>query len=115
MDEAAYKAQMAQIEMEYNKAYYRWMFCPESEVEEAKRMLDIWRHKYFTFWYELPALWSQPKTPIILPNVGDTIRWFGTIYTVDAIKAPDVVVVTMGNGIQLPLWWHGGPGNTILK
>lgn len=62
-----------------------------------------------------PHCTPKPKTPIVLPKIGDMIRWFGTVYKVDAIKAPDVVVVTMGNGIQLPLWWHGGPGNTILN
>jgi len=31
----------------YNEAYYRWVFCPDKETEEAKRLLDIWRHKWF--------------------------------------------------------------------
>ncbi len=48
-EDIAYKAQMRNIENEYNIAYYRWLFCPESEKAEAKRILDIWRHKYFTF------------------------------------------------------------------
>lgn len=49
MDDDTYKVQMGYIEQEYNRAYYHWLFCPENEVKEAKRMLDIWRHKYFTF------------------------------------------------------------------
>lgn len=43
-----YRVQMTYIEMEYNQAYYRWVFCPENERNEAKRLLDIWRHKYFS-------------------------------------------------------------------
>jgi hypothetical protein len=31
----------------YNEAYFRWVFCPPWETEEAKRLLDIWRHKWF--------------------------------------------------------------------
>jgi hypothetical protein len=48
LDLIAYKHEIARIEHEYNVAYYRWVFCPESERVEAKRLLDIWRHKWFT-------------------------------------------------------------------
>ena len=48
MDDIAYKAEMLYIEQQYNVAYYKWVFCPESEQAEAKKLLDIWRHKYFT-------------------------------------------------------------------
>lgn len=41
------KAERIYIENEYNKAYNRWVFCPPSEKAEAKKMLDIWRHKFF--------------------------------------------------------------------
>ncbi len=57
----------------------------------------------------------KPKVPIVLPTVGQMIRWFGTIYKVVAVNAPDVVVVTLGNGHKSNLWWTGGAGNTILK
>lgn len=49
MDDDGYKSQISYIELEYNRAYYRWVFCPDAEKKEAKRLLDIWRHKYFTF------------------------------------------------------------------
>ena len=32
---------------EYNKAYYRFVFCSEGEKEESKEKLDILRSKYF--------------------------------------------------------------------
>lgn len=48
LEEIEWKADMRHIEHEYNVAYYRWLFCPESEKAEAKRLLDIWRHKYFS-------------------------------------------------------------------
>jgi hypothetical protein len=57
----------------------------------------------------------KSKVPIVLPTVGQLINWFGTIYKVDAVKSPDVVVVTLGNGYKSNLWWTGGAGNTILK
>lgn len=43
------KAEIARIEHNYNVSYYRWLFCPEIEKSEAKRLLDIWRHKFFNF------------------------------------------------------------------
>lgn len=43
-----YESYMSHLSYEYDRAYYRWLFCPESEVREAKRLLDIWRHKYFS-------------------------------------------------------------------
>lgn len=36
------------IRFEYDRAYDRATFCPESEREEAEKMLAIWRHKYFS-------------------------------------------------------------------
>lgn len=36
------------IRLEYDRAFWRVEFCPESELEEAERMLAIWRHKYFS-------------------------------------------------------------------
>jgi hypothetical protein len=49
MTEEVYKAQIAQIQHEYDKAYYRWLFCPDNQKTEAKWFLDIWRSKFFSF------------------------------------------------------------------
>lgn len=36
------------LRFEYDRAYYRWLFCSEPEREESEEMLRIWRHKYFS-------------------------------------------------------------------
>lgn len=35
------------FKFEYDKAYYRFVFCPENERVEAQRLLQIWRSKWF--------------------------------------------------------------------
>ena len=41
-----------------------------------------------------------------LPSVGDLIMWWGTIYYVTRhTERSDVIIITMNNGIELPLWW----------
>lgn len=47
LEELERRAEYDRITAEYNKAYYRTVFCPEWELPEAKRMLAIWRHKWF--------------------------------------------------------------------
>ena len=42
-----YKNEMLYIQYEYDKAYYKWLFCPESEQKEAAWYLSIWRNKFF--------------------------------------------------------------------
>lgn len=46
-EEIRYKHEYDRIKFAYDQAYYRTVFCPESELPEAKRLLDIWRHKWF--------------------------------------------------------------------
>jgi hypothetical protein len=35
-DPDVYEAQQKVLLMDYNRAYYKWLFCPESEKEDAK-------------------------------------------------------------------------------
>jgi len=44
-EDLVYEAQMKFIQRSYDEAYYRWLYCPESEQKEAKRMLDIWANR----------------------------------------------------------------------
>lgn len=48
LEEIEWEAEMRHIEHEYNMAYCRWVYCPDSEKDEARRALDFWRHKYFS-------------------------------------------------------------------
>lgn len=48
-EDLVYELQMKFIQRNYDEAYYRWLYCPESEQKEAKRVLDIWAHKFFTY------------------------------------------------------------------
>jgi glutamate/tyrosine decarboxylase-like PLP-dependent enzyme len=47
-EEVARRSEYDNVMHNYNVAYYRWVFCPPWETEEAKRALDIWRHKWFS-------------------------------------------------------------------
>jgi hypothetical protein len=50
-DEAEFKAWQCEhdrLRFEYDQAYFRTVFCPESELKEAEEMLRIWRHKFFS-------------------------------------------------------------------
>ena len=52
---------------------------------------------------------------------GSLINFYGTEYTVDSIGSAkndeimDNVKVTMGNGIQITLWWSGSEGCQVIK
>jgi len=46
-DEDVRKAIYDRTLMNYNEAYYRWVFCPESEKKRAKDILDKYRHIWF--------------------------------------------------------------------
>jgi hypothetical protein len=48
LDKAQYEGEQRFIEYEYSKAYFRTLFCPQWELEEANEQLKIWRHKYFS-------------------------------------------------------------------
>jgi hypothetical protein len=42
-----WQAEYDYLKFEYDRAYYRYVFCSESEKSDAARLLKIWRHKYF--------------------------------------------------------------------
>ncbi len=52
---------------------------------------------------------------------GSLINFYGTQYTVDSVgsakndESMDNVKVTMGNGVQITLWWSGSEGCTVIK
>jgi hypothetical protein len=52
---------------------------------------------------------------------GSQINFYGTDYTVDSVGSAkndhimDNVLVTMGNGIQITLWWTKSAGCTVIK
>ena len=37
------------LKHEYDLAYYKTLFCPESELKESSERLKILRHKYFSW------------------------------------------------------------------
>lgn len=41
-----YRKKTDSIKRAYDEAYYIWLLCPESEENEAKRILDECRHKW---------------------------------------------------------------------
>jgi hypothetical protein len=43
----AWQSEESYIKLEYDRAYYRFVFCSEAEKPEAQRLLAIWRSKYF--------------------------------------------------------------------
>lgn len=43
-----YEAQQKSLLMDYNEAYYRWVFCAEKDKEKNKAILDKYRHLYFS-------------------------------------------------------------------
>ena len=45
---------------------------------------------------------------------GSLISFYGTKYTVDSVEE-DRAKVTMGNGIQITLWWTEREGCTLIK
>ncbi len=52
---------------------------------------------------------------------GSKIKFYGTEYTVDSVGSAkndeimDTVTVTMGNGVQMTLWWTDREGCTVLE
>lgn len=46
-NESVRKAHEDMALMDYNEAYYRWVFCPESEKDRVKDILDKYRHIWF--------------------------------------------------------------------
>ena len=52
---------------------------------------------------------------------GSLITFYGTEYTVDSVGSAkndeimDNVKVTMGNGVQLNLWWSGSEGCQVIR
>lgn len=52
---------------------------------------------------------------------GSLINFYGTEYTVDSVGSAknddymDNVTVTMGNGIQITLWWTEREGCEVIK
>ena len=47
LDQVRWQSEESYIKFEYDKAYYRFVFCPENEKVEAQRLLQIWRSKWF--------------------------------------------------------------------
>lgn len=47
LNKVRWQSEEAYIKYEYDKAYYRFVFCPENERSEAQRLLQIWRSKWF--------------------------------------------------------------------
>ncbi len=67
---------------------------------------------------------QKTNTMIIEKNKvrkGSLINFYGTDYTVDSVGSAkndeimDNVKVTMGNGIQINLWWTDREGCTVIK
>lgn len=48
MDKDIYEKQQRILLMDYNAAFYRWLFCSEKDRREAKEILDKYRHLYFS-------------------------------------------------------------------
>jgi hypothetical protein len=47
--EVTYESNMRELLRLYDQAYYRFVYCPEHELKEAKQILDQLRNKFFNY------------------------------------------------------------------